>query len=209
MGNQENVESAPGLGFTPKRKRQPEQVARPGKWSPGVRALSAEEYERFTNQLAQELLATCSLEHLAVIAAQHMIYADELKCVLEESKVDMPISVRTITAIAGEIAAEVAITAVRAHGEHRAEKRAVRVRAVKADVIALARRLAREKWGEDIGQTIRTGEMAEMLFRELKETEHANKVSSVNTVKRWIQPVTPDYAKRPGPGSRQSDNRND
>lgn len=79
--SEEKEPSAKGFGlrFINAKKTQQVPPPRPDKWSPGVRVITEEEYDRFTNKLALELLATCSPEHLAVIAAQHMIYVDELK----------------------------------------------------------------------------------------------------------------------------------
>lgn len=48
-------------------------------WVAGQEISSEEEYRRATNWLADKLLAECAPEHLAVIAAQHMIYVDSLK----------------------------------------------------------------------------------------------------------------------------------
>ena len=48
-------------------------------WEAGQEFVSEEEYQRATQWLANKLLRECSREELAVIAAQHMIYADTLK----------------------------------------------------------------------------------------------------------------------------------
>lgn len=54
------------------------------RWEPGVDVDSEEKYNKFTEQLAQELLSDCAPEHIAVIAAQHMMYADCLSQSLDE-----------------------------------------------------------------------------------------------------------------------------
>lgn len=48
-------------------------------WEAGQEITSEEEYQRATHWLANQLLKECTPEHLAVIAAQHMIYVDSLK----------------------------------------------------------------------------------------------------------------------------------
>lgn len=48
-------------------------------WEAGQEITSEEEYLRATHWLANQLLKECTPEHLAVIAAQHMIYVDSLK----------------------------------------------------------------------------------------------------------------------------------
>lgn len=56
----------------------------PDRWEPGVDVDSEEEYNKFAEQLAQELLSDCVPEHIAMIAAQHMMYADILSQSLAE-----------------------------------------------------------------------------------------------------------------------------
>lgn len=48
-------------------------------WEPGADIASEEEYQTATTWLATKLLRDCTPEQLAVVAAQHMIYADTLK----------------------------------------------------------------------------------------------------------------------------------
>lgn len=48
-------------------------------WEAGQEFASEEEYQRATHWLANKLLSECSLGELAVVAAQHMIYADTLE----------------------------------------------------------------------------------------------------------------------------------
>lgn len=209
MSDDEKEPSAPRLGlrsFILAKKSPPEQSARPSQWSPGVRAVSAEEYDRFTDQLARELLATCSPEHIAVIAAQNMIYADELKCVIEENKTDSA----KVVEFATDLATKAAMTALGARRKHLAEKRANAVRDGKKDVMALARSIAMENWREDTHQKTKIGKMAEIVYGILKKSEHCKSVSSPDAVKRWIRSVAPAYAKMPGAQrERQSGNRNE
>ncbi len=159
-----------------------------------MRAKSAEEYARFTEQLAQELLETYTPESLAVVTAQHIIYVDELKCVLEENKTEPDY----IVEIAKKIATEVAMTVLEARRKHLAEKRADAVRNRKKDVMALARSIATEKWREDPHQKIKIGKMAEIVYGDLQEAEDRKLASGPDVVRRWIRPVAPDYAKKPG-----------
>lgn len=200
MSDNERESSAPNLGLRDliaAKKPHSEKLARPSHWSPGVRTLSADEYDRFTDQIARKLMATCTPEHLAVIAAQHMIYSDELKCLLEENKtglVAVDEAVRTI----GKVATEVTMTTLRAWRKHLAEKRADAVRDGKKDVMARARSIATKKWHENAHQKIKIGKMAQIVYDALKETEYHKLVSSPDAVRNWIRPVAPDYASKSG-----------
>ncbi len=200
MSDEGKEASAPRLGFHPAqaRKYRVERLVRPSQWSPGIRVASADEYERFTEQFARELLATCTPDHLAVIAAQHMMYADELKCVLEEKKAEQVAIVEVAEKLTAEIATKVSMIALTAHRTHLSNKRADAVKEGKKDVIAHARVIAAEAWSKDAGQKIRIGEMAKMVFGELKETEHCKLVISIGAVRKWIGPVAPSYASKPG-----------
>jgi hypothetical protein len=191
-----------GIGFIVKKKAQTEQLSRPSQWSPGVRALSAEEYERFTDQLARELLATCTPERIALIAAQHMIYADELRCVLEENQIDPIKIVDLVSEIATNLATEVSMTVIEARRKHISNKRADAVSAGKKDVKARAISIAKEKWREDTHQKIKTGEMAKIVFDALKNTEHSKLATSVGAVRQWIKPCAPYYATKAGPNKK-------
>lgn len=194
-----------GLGFDPvlAKKYREERLARPSHWSPGVRVQSAEEYDRFTDQLAGELLTTCSPEHLAVIAAQHMMYANELKCVLEEGKAEQVAFIesarKAIKEGVTEIVTDVSITVLKAYRARNIKKRADAVSEKKKDVIGLARKIAAKEWQKDAEQKIKIGAMAAIVFRELKQTKYCKLVASVGAVKRWIKPEAPAYASKPGP----------
>lgn len=202
MCNDEKGLSTPRLGvrgLIAAKKTQTEQLARPSQWTPGTRALSFDEFDQFTDQLALELLATCTPAHLAVVAAQHMIYADELKCELEENRAEPINAIELAGEIAANVATDVTLIALRAQRKHLAEKRADAVRKGKEDVIALARRIAAKEWGEDTERKIKIGEMAKKIYNALLETKHCKLVSSSDSVRRWIRPVAPEYAKKPGP----------
>lgn len=192
---------AVGLGFDPvlARKYRTERLARPSQWSPGVRVQSAGEYDRYTDQLARELLATCTPEHMAVIAAQHMIYADELKCVLEENKADLGKSFEDTFEFLIQASAKAAMIAIEAKRKHSAEKRAAGVRKNKGGVIAHARDIATKEWAKDSEQKIKTGEMAQIVFDALQKTEHCKLANNVGIVRRWIASCAPSYAKKAGP----------
>ena len=199
---------APGLGLDPvlAKKYRAERLARPSHWNPGVRVQSAEEYDRYTDQLARELLAATTPNQLAVIAAQHMIYADELKCVLEENKAEQVAFIedaeKAITDGTIEIATKVSMTVLKAYRTHTSNKRANAVAKRKKDVKALARNIATEKWRKDLEQKIKTGEMAKFVFDALKETKYSKLAGSVDAVRRWIKPCAPDYASKPGPSKK-------
>lgn len=204
MNDEEKKAPAPGLGFHPAqaRKYRMERLARPSQWSPGVRVTSAEEYDRFTDQLARELLATCTLDSLAIIAAQHMMYADELKCVLEEQKTEQVAAIafarKATTDAITAIVTKVTMAVLTAYRTHISDKRAKAVTEGKRVVITLARDTATEMWSKDIEQKIRIGEMATLVYSALLETEHHKSVSGPSCVKRWIRPVAPGYASKAG-----------
>lgn len=58
----------------------------PRRWVPGVEIESEEDYEQYTALLAKELLEECTPEHIAVVAAQHIMYADLLERSLAENR---------------------------------------------------------------------------------------------------------------------------
>lgn len=61
----------------------------PLQWTPGIEITSTEHYDALVDELAQRLLRENSLEQVAVIAAQHLIYADSLSESLVSSKENM------------------------------------------------------------------------------------------------------------------------
>ncbi|WP_323888001.1 hypothetical protein [Aeromonas caviae] len=201
-----NDETAPpvqqsGFGFSTAQKAPLEQVARPNQWSPGLRALSAEEYERFTEQLAQELLAAYTPDHISVIAAQHMIWADELECLLEEERTRLECQLKvekTRLDCTREALIESDLIMHRSYRAQLAKKRADAVRNGKRDVQSLAQSIAAEKWRDDTCQKIKIGKMAEAVYLDLLNTEHSKLVSGPSCVRNWIRPVAPPYASKPG-----------
>lgn len=82
MSEDEKTPSA--RGFRPRPRVV--QDTQPGRWAPGIEVNSKEDYDRFTQQLAQELLSECTSEHIAVVAAQHMMLSDLLSRALAESR---------------------------------------------------------------------------------------------------------------------------
>ncbi len=209
MSDDRKEPSAPGLGlrsFILANKARSEQLTHPSKWAPGAEVLSAEEYDRFTEQLARELLATYTPEHIAVIAAQHMMYADELKlcahelgCMLKENMNTPDKIIEIARELTSKIATEVAMTAYKARRKHDDMKRANGVKKTKAPVKDLAISMAAERWRKDTEEKIKTGKMAEAVYEDLLKTEHRKLVSSQGAVHRWIAPIAPEYAKKPGP----------
>lgn len=70
---------------------------------------------------------------------------------------------------------------------------------VREDVITLARVLAKRFWELDVGNEIRTGDMAEKVYRKLADEGLVKLLpGSTDRVKEWIKPVAPDYAKKGG-----------
>ncbi len=68
-----------------------------------------------------------------------------------------------------------------------------------ADAKKWAVGFAREKWKADTEKRIRITEMAETIWAEILGTEHANqRPETIDTVKSWIRPIAPDYAKKGG-----------
>ncbi len=208
MSDEGKEAPAVGLGFDPvlAKKYRADRLARPSHWSPGVRVQSAEEYERYTEQLVQELLVGSTPDRLAIIAAQHMMYADELKCVLEEEREKHTQLTKNIKKSTKEavikISTEVAMTTLEAYRENASKKRADAVAKKKEGVKALARQIATELWKEDSEQKIQTGRMAAIVFDALKQTEHSKLVISVGAVREWITPCAPPHASKPGPGKK-------
>lgn len=210
MSDDRKEPSAPGLGlrgFILANKARSAQLARPTQWSPGVRVQSADEYEQFTDRLARELQATCTPEHIAVIAAQHMMYANELKCVLEEMKAEqagvVEVASKVVTDVATKLATEISITVLKSYRTHLSKKRADGVRKEKAPAKALALDMAAKEWRENTEKKLKTGEVAEKVYEALRQTEHRKSVSSQKAVHRWIAPIAPDYAKQPGPSRKR------
>lgn len=207
MSDEGKEASAPRLGFNlaQAKKYRIEQLTGPSEWSPGIRVTSAEEYDQFTDQLAKELLATYTPEHLAVIAAQHMMYADELKCVLEGMKANHVEVVEVAKEFVGralghteQIATQISMTTLKAYRTHLSKKRADAVKEGKKNPMALARDIAAEMWRKDTEQKIRIGKMAKAVYDALLKTEHQKSVSGVSCVQRWIRPVAPGYASKRG-----------
>ncbi len=191
-------------------------------WEAGQDIASEEEYQQATSWLANKLLNEHTPGHLAVIAAQHMIYVDALLATkdeltrahdaarqLIEAQREIIQAQRGLIRSLEEIedkrrgaivhfTAKFSMAALKAYRAHISDKRAEAVRALKGDVKAEAQRIAKDKWSKDLMQKIKKGEMAEEVYNELLNTEHRKLVISTNAVKNWITPVTPPYASKRG-----------
>ncbi|MBD8123846.1 hypothetical protein IFT62_21830 [Pseudomonas lutea] len=70
---------------------------------------------------------------------------------------------------------------------------------IKENVISRARTLAHGFWSIDVASKIRTGEMAETVYKKLVEEGHFDLLpDSAERLKEWIKPVAPEYAKKGG-----------
>lgn len=67
------------------------------------------------------------------------------------------------------------------------------------NLITLARVLAKRFWALDAGNEIRTGDMAEKVYRKLADEGLIKLLpGSADRVKKWIKPVAPEYATKAG-----------
>lgn len=70
---------------------------------------------------------------------------------------------------------------------------------VKEDVMSRARTLAQEFWSLDEAKEIRSGDMAEKVYRKLVAEGMIDLLpGSAERLKEWIKPVAPEYAKKGG-----------
>ncbi len=187
MSEEEKEASAPRLGVRSIRSMSPaarfladRRAKQEQSKAEFAHDAESEWLERFTQELAQELMSTYSPEQIADIAARQMIGVDYFRS--RARKAD-----------------EAVTTAVDAYRSQLAEKRADAVKRAKADVIKHAREIAAQKWAEDADETIKVGVMAGVVYDILVNAHPRNLISSVTAVKRWISPVTPPYASQPGP----------
>ena len=68
-----------------------------------------------------------------------------------------------------------------------------------------AQAIASELWAKDASRSLRVGDMAEHVFgRLLDEGVDLNQLPDRARVRKWIKPVAPDYAMRPGRAPRKS-----
>ncbi|MCP5162087.1 MAG: hypothetical protein H6999_00050 [Hahellaceae bacterium] len=68
----------------------------------------------------------------------------------------------------------------------------------KREMIDKAKELATSLWNKDFTQSMRTGEVAFQIYDQLK-TDYKDVVpEKVESVKEWIKPLAPDYAKKAG-----------
>lgn len=106
-------------------------------WEPGVEINSEAEYIAMTQHLAKGLLSDNTPEQLAVIAAQHLIYADQLKMlnttvaeaahaseglVQQQKKQSDALIDRLRLSISTQEAAKICTTVLKAHKKHNAVK---------------------------------------------------------------------------------------
>lgn len=227
---------APALGFDPvlARKYRKETLARPSQWSSGVRVQSAEEYDRYADLLARELLATCTPEQLAVTAAQHMMLLDAVSDSNDElRKTNFALQQLNdaLQALSDETAAQLKLEAETSNflvkntariaklaldsSKHTAtqqrkanyEKTLGKFQRAKEPAIKRAQEIANEHWNAEraSGRRItRVTRMAEKVFNQLKKEGYYEVLPSTEQgLKKWINPVTPDEARRRGPDSIQ------
>lgn len=69
----------------------------------------------------------------------------------------------------------------------------------KEETISRAQDMALEMWAMDKGQEIRTGEMADKVYRKLIEEGKADLLpGTTERLKEWIKPVAPPHARKGG-----------
>ena len=170
-------------------------------WSTGVKATSPEEFDQFTDQLARSLLETFTPEHIATIAAQHIIAMDELKCLQAEQEAVQEAVIQDLTEkarmawLAGTQRAldrtkKQATTKRMAGGLDERNKRA-------SFINEEIERHAREIWAADTDQEFRVTEMAS-LVKNAVEQDHPGEAPDLDRIKVLIRPVAPDYARKGG-----------
>nr|WP_314616153.1 hypothetical protein [uncultured Pseudomonas sp.] len=70
---------------------------------------------------------------------------------------------------------------------------------LKEEAVELARKLAAANWKQDTNRSIRIGEMADIVYRDLMSQGHGVALpDSSDRLKEWIKPVAPDYARKGG-----------
>lgn len=73
------------------------------------------------------------------------------------------------------------------------------VNAAKAAAIERAQAIAAQLWEADAAQAIRLGEMADKVYRALVAEGFTESLpGTTESLKEWIKPVAPDYARKPG-----------
>lgn len=70
---------------------------------------------------------------------------------------------------------------------------------IKEEAISRAQALAVEMWAADQEQEVRTGEMADMVYRKLIDEGRADQLPGTSErLKEWIKSVAPSYARKGG-----------
>lgn len=74
-----------------------------------------------------------------------------------------------------------------------------RLNAEKAAVTDRAKAIAKERWADDIRQSVRIGEMADLVYRQLATEGYIDALpGSSERVKDWLKSVAPEYSRKPG-----------
>lgn len=68
----------------------------------------------------------------------------------------------------------------------------------KSNAKLAAKTLAQYLWTKDADQNIKLLEMARNVSKELQKTEHQSQLPSVESIKEWLKPIAPLYAKQAG-----------
>ena len=68
----------------------------------------------------------------------------------------------------------------------------------KLDAKLAAKTLAQYLWGQDRERIIKILEMAKIVHTELQKTEHQAQLPSIESVKEWLKPIAPMYARTAG-----------
>lgn len=163
-------------------------------WNPGVSVASPEEFHQFTAQLAKSLLETNSPEHIATIAAQHIILSDMSKCVLDKANEGL---VKALT----ETALKAALLGAFAHRKKAAKKRmagGLDERNKRAALIGREiQRHAEELWSADTDKEFKVTDMAR-LVKDAVERDYSEGTPGLDRIKVLIRPLAPQYAREGG-----------
>lgn len=166
-------------------------------WGPGVRVTCPEEFDQFTDQLAQSLLDTYSPEHISTIAAQRIILLDMSQCVLDEKELEQDAFVQVLT----ETIQNATFLVLHAYRKREAKKRM----AGGLDAIAKRRAFirteiechARQLWGADAEKDYRVTEIAG-LVRDAVERDYPGESPGIDRIKELIRHFAPQHARKGG-----------
>lgn len=166
-------------------------------WNPGVRVTCLEEFDQFTEQLAQSLMDTYSPEHIATIASQRIILLDMSKCVSEENEANQDDLVRALTEATQQAAFLVFCSLKKKQAKKRMEGGLDQIAKWRAFIGAEIKRHARELWDADTEKEYKITEMAR-LVKDAVERDYPGESSGIENIKRLIRSVAPEYARRGG-----------